>query len=60
MKACTNCKLIVKEGGKCPACGSEQLTEKFNGMIAIFDHANSKIGQLLGAKMPGNYAVRLK
>ncbi len=60
MKACQECKMIMKEGGKCPACGSDRLTEKFNGMITIFDHARSKIGQMLGAKLPGSYAVRLK
>jgi len=52
--------MLVKEGGKCPGCGGETLTERFNGMITIFDFEKSKIAQMLGAKMPGSYAVRMK
>ncbi len=60
MKACLNCRMLVKEGGKCLGCGGESLTERFNGMITIFDFEKSKIAQMLGAKMPGSYAVRMK
>jgi RNA polymerase subunit RPABC4/transcription elongation factor Spt4 len=52
--------MLVKEGNKCLGCGGESLTDRYNGMITIFDFEKSKVAQMLGAKMPGNYAVRMK
>jgi ribosomal 30S subunit maturation factor RimM len=37
MKACTNCKFIVKDSDKCPLCSSTDLTEKFFGILVIID-----------------------
>ena len=59
MKACRECKYVVKQGNKCPICGSEDLTEKFYGMVIIVDPEKSEIAKLLGIKTPGQYALML-
>jgi DNA-directed RNA polymerase subunit E" len=60
MKACTNCKFIVKDSYKCPLCGSTDLTEKFFGILVIIDVEKSKIAKMLNIKSPGAYAITLR
>ena len=59
MKACKNCRLIFEDAPKCPQCSGEELTDKFNSTVFIFDPAKSKIGEKMGVKAPGKYAVRI-
>ncbi len=59
-KACRVCRLIIEEGGKCPNCESEDLSERWNSQIIVFDPEKSEMGKRLGAKVPGKYAVRIK
>jgi len=59
MKACRNCKYIVVSGDTCPVCGSKQLTEKFFGMVYIFD-TESSLAKVLGITVKGPYALRVK
>jgi DNA-directed RNA polymerase subunit E" len=59
-KACRVCRYITSEGGKCAACGSEEITEKWSGYAYIEDVANSEIGKSVGAKVPGKYALNIK
>jgi DNA-directed RNA polymerase subunit E" len=60
MKACKNCKFIVKVADKCPMCQSEELSEKFIGLIAIIDVEKSKVAKELNIKNPGEYALIVK
>ena len=57
MKACRECKYIIKSDNKCPLCGSEDLTEKFYGMVIIIDPEKSEIARMLEIKTPGEYAL---
>ena len=59
MKACKICRLIFEDTPKCPQCNSEELTDKFNSAVYVFDPAKSKIGEKMGVKTPGKYAVRV-
>jgi len=60
MKACRNCKYIVKNGDKCPICNSTDLTDKFFGLVVITDVEKSKIAKVLNIKTPGEYAIIVK
>jgi len=60
MKVCKDCKYIFSEGDKCPACGSENITDKMYGRIFILDIERSEIAKLMNAKVPGKYAVKVK
>ena len=60
MKACKNCRLIVMEGATCPACQGTELTEKFSGQLFVMDPEKSLIGQKLGVKAPGRYAIKIR
>ena len=60
MKACKNCRLIVTDEKQCPACQSQDLTEKFSGQLFVMDPEKSLIGQKLGVKAPGRYAIKIR
>jgi len=59
-KACKSCRYIVTEGSVCPACQSQELTEKWSNYVYIEDPAKSEIAKSLGAKVPGKYALNIK
>lgn len=58
-KACKKCKYVTEEN-KCPACGSEDLSPKWNNYVYILDPEHSEIGKKIGAKVPGKYALNIK
>jgi DNA-directed RNA polymerase subunit E" len=60
MKACRKCHLIIEQGSECPGCKSTDLTDKYSGLIIIFDPEKSEISKRIEAKVPGKYAVRVK
>jgi DNA-directed RNA polymerase subunit E" len=62
MKACKNCRLILEDASlhQCPACQGTELTEKYSGQLIVVDPAKSLIGQKLGIKMPGRYAIKIR
>ncbi len=60
MKACKDCHYLFEEGDKCPACGSENISEKFTGLIIILDPERSEVAKKIGAKTPGRYAVKVR
>jgi len=60
MKACKNCRLIVNEEKQCPACQSQELTEKFSGQLVVLDPEKSEIGKKLEIKAPGRYAIKIR
>lgn len=58
-KACKNCKIFVK-GNECPLCKSSDLTTSWKGRVIIFNAEKSEIGQKMGAKIKGEYAIKTK
>ena len=60
MKACRVCKKIVEEGEVCPACNSDELSDRFSGLLIILDAEKSEIGKISEIKSPGRYAVKVK
>lgn len=58
-KACKLCRFISK-ANKCPACGGDKLTDRWNGIMYIVDPENSEIAKKLGLKTPGRYAAKIR
>ncbi|MEM4168561.1 MAG: transcription elongation factor subunit Spt4 [Thermoproteota archaeon] len=59
LRACLNCKMI-SDSPKCPNCGGEEFTQEWSGEVMIFNPEASSIAKLIGARVPGRYAVRLR
>lgn len=60
LKACRNCRALVPlDTERCPVCGSTSFTEKWSGMIIVFDPERSRVATMLGIKKPGRYALKL-
>ncbi len=59
-KACRVCRYVSVGAETCPACGSNDLTEQWSGFVIITSVENSELGKILGVKMTGKYAVRIK
>lgn len=60
MKACRECKRLVEESNACPACESEELSERFSGLLIVLDPEKSEIAKIAEVKAPGRYAVNVK
>ena len=54
------CKKIVEEGEVCPACNSDELSDRFSGLLIVLDAEKSEIGKISEIKSPGRYAVKVK
>ena len=62
--ACLNCRTLVprkvaEETGRCPNCGSTDLTENWEGAIIIMKENSALVGKLEYLKKPGRYAVEV-
>ena len=44
----------------CPACGSNQFANSFQGRLNIIDPAKSEIGKKVGIEKEGEYAIRIR
>ena len=57
-KACRTCRLIVS-GDVCPTCKDSELTKAFEGYILLIN-PEGEVGNQIGAKTPGKYALKIK
>ena len=48
------------EGSKCPACGSDSFTTNWQGRLFINDPNKSMIGEKIGIKIKGEYAIKVR
>ncbi len=55
-KACKKCRFITTES-ICPVCKSEELSNRFSGVVIIFDPSNSDIAKKLEITQKGEYAL---
>lgn len=51
---------MVEEGETCPACGSDDLSDRFSGLLIVLDAEKSGIARISEVKAPGRYAVKVK
>lgn len=58
-KACKKCKRITSEK-KCPVCGSQELTNRFRGVVVIFNVEKSEIAKEMHIEIPGEYALKVR
>lgn len=57
--ACENCKRIVTKK-ECPVCGSKKVSDKWKGVLVIFDSKKSKFAEESNIDFPGKYAIEVK
>ena len=60
MKACRMCKKLVEGGETCPACGSDELSDRHTGLLIVLDPEKSEIAKISEVNAPGRYAVKVK
>ncbi len=57
-KACKSCKIFV-EGDECPVCKGSQFVTNWKGRLYIIDANKSEIAKKIGAKVKGEYAIKV-
>ena len=55
-KACKRCRYITTES-VCPLCKSEELSNRFSGVLIVFSPEKSEIAKKLDIKLKGEYAL---
>ena len=58
-KVCKNCKIFV-EHDKCPICQHSNFTDTWKGRLIILDSDKSIIAKKIGAKVKGEYAIKVR
>lgn len=58
-KVCKKCKIFVK-GDQCPICKESSFSENWKGRIFILDVEKSEIAKNIGAKVKGEYAIKVR
>lgn len=56
--ACTRCRFITSEPS-CPVCGSKELSPNWSGLLYVLAPERSELAKMIGAKVPGRYAVKV-
>jgi RNA polymerase subunit RPABC4/transcription elongation factor Spt4 len=51
--------MFVK-GDSCPVCKGNQFANNWSGRIHILDVNKSELGKRIGAKINGEYAIKVK
>jgi DNA-directed RNA polymerase subunit E" len=57
---CKSCRIIISHGGKCPLCGSSDLTSRWNGYVIMLNVERSDIAKKLGLKVNSTFALNIK
>jgi DNA-directed RNA polymerase subunit E" len=59
---CRECHRVlnVDEGGQCPVCGSNSLTEDWAGYVVITNPEVSEIAREMDVDEPGKYALKVR
>jgi len=57
-KVCKNCKIFV-EGDECPVCKGTQFVTNWKGRLFIIDANKSEVANKIGAKVKGEYAIKV-
>ncbi len=58
-KACKNCRMI-SAGPVCPNCKSTNLSDDWTGFVVVLEPANSEVAHMMGVKVPGKFAIRVR
>jgi len=58
-KVCKSCKIFV-EGSECPICKGNQFSMNWLGRVYILDANKSMIAGKIGAKIKGEYAIKVR
>jgi RNA polymerase subunit RPABC4/transcription elongation factor Spt4 len=59
VKACKVCSFLTEEK-KCPACGNDDLSLKWKGIVIVADSDKSVIGKEMKIGKNGRYAISVE
>ena len=58
-KACRKCKLLF-EADVCPNCKSDSFSTSWQGRVYVNDVNHSMVGEKVGLKLKGEYAIKVR
>jgi DNA-directed RNA polymerase subunit E" len=51
---------MISAGPVCPNCKQTNLSDDWTGLVIIIEPANSEVARLMGIKVPGRFAIRVR
>ncbi len=51
---------MISNGPVCPNCKSTNLSDDWTGLVVVLDAANSEVARLMGIKVSGRFAIRVR
>ena len=57
--ACKKCNRILSKK-ECPVCGSKEVSEKWKGVLVVFDSNKSELAKKAEINFSGKYAIEVK
>lgn len=57
-RACKQCREIFESSGKCPSCGSDNISDSFKGKMNILNHEKSEIAKNVKITKNGVFAIK--
>lgn len=51
---------MISAGPVCPNCKQTNLSDDYTGLVVILDPTNSEVARLMGIKVAGRFAVRVR
>jgi len=58
-KACRKCKILFEDNA-CPICKSDSFSTSWQGRVYVNDVSRSMIGEKIGLKVKGEYAIKVR
>ncbi len=59
-KACRDCHRMIESGRAVCTCGSNSISQDWNGYVAIIDAEDSEIAKKLEITKEGKYALKVR
>ncbi len=51
---------MISAGPVCPNCKQTIFSDDWTGLVVVIDPANSEVARLMGIRVPGRFAVRVR
>ena len=51
---------MISNGPVCPNCKSSNLSDDWSGFVVVLDPASSEVARLMGIKVTGRFAIRVR
>lgn len=51
---------MISNGPVCPNCKSSSLSDDWSGLVVVLDPAVSEVAKLMGIRVAGRFAIRVR